>query len=121
MKSIIVIVIAAMILSCSTFGFAQSTGGIILEDGLYGTVIGALVGAAVLAFKDEPGDHLDYMARGAGIGAVAGVLFGVYEATAFASLHDGNIKFAVPTVKTRPVNSIDRSIEASVDILKFSF
>ncbi len=30
-----------------------------LKDGFYGGLAGALVGGAILVFKDDPGDHLN--------------------------------------------------------------
>lgn len=44
----------------------------------YGVLAGTLVGAAMLAFTDQPGDHLSKVARGASIGLYAGILLGVY-------------------------------------------
>ena len=45
---------------------------IVLKDGFYGGLVGALVGGAILAFKDEPGDHLDLITKGAAIGLQPG-------------------------------------------------
>lgn len=44
----------------------------------YGVLAGTLVGAASLAFADNPGDNLQRVARGASIGLYAGILLGVY-------------------------------------------
>ena len=46
---------------------------------VYGGLTGALVGAGVLAFTEHPGDHLDYIAIGAGVGVIAGTLFGLVQ------------------------------------------
>ncbi len=122
MKKAWVILAAAMILFSSTTAFAQSSGSIVWQDALYGTVTGALVGAAFLAFQDDPEDHFDYIYRGAAVGAIAGLLFGVYEVTAFATFdNEGNIRFALPTIKTSVVGGVEREIEASVDIIKINF
>ena len=44
---------------------AQEDGiQIILKDGFYGGLVGALVGGALLAFRDDPGEHIDLVAQG---------------------------------------------------------
>ncbi len=71
---------------------------IILKDGFYGGMVGALVGGALLAFKDNPEDHLDLVAKGAAIGVIGGVAVGFYQATqSFAKIEDGTITVSVPT------------------------
>jgi hypothetical protein len=44
----------------------------------YGVLAGTLVGTAILAFEDQPGDNLNKVARGASIGFYAGILLGLY-------------------------------------------
>jgi hypothetical protein len=44
----------------------------------YGVLAGALVGAATLAFTDNPSDHLRNVAKGASLGLYAGLLLGAY-------------------------------------------
>lgn len=44
----------------------------------YGVLAGTLVGSAILAFEDQPGDNLNKVARGASIGLYAGILLGLY-------------------------------------------
>ncbi|MEO0337029.1 MAG: hypothetical protein AAF202_11570 [Pseudomonadota bacterium] len=44
----------------------------------YGVLAGTLVGAATLAFEDQPGDNLNKVARGASIGLYTGILLGLY-------------------------------------------
>lgn len=44
----------------------------------YGVLAGTLVGAATLAFTDQPGDNLNKVARGASLGLYAGILLGLY-------------------------------------------
>ena len=44
----------------------------------YGVLAGTLVGAAILAFEDQPGDNLNKVARGASIGLYSGILLGLY-------------------------------------------
>ena len=62
---------------------------IIFEDTLWGMGIGALVGAASLAFVNEPSDHMDRIAQGASIGIIGGICFGFYEVSPlFYSMKD---------------------------------
>jgi hypothetical protein len=121
MKKVTVVLVTALILSYSTVGFAQGSGRIVMEDAFYGTITGALVGAAFMAFEDKPEDHWGYIYRGAAIGAIAGLLFGAYEVTAFATIDNGKIRFAMPTIKTRVVGNIEKDVQTSVDILEISF
>ena len=44
----------------------------------YGVLAGTLVGAAMLAFTDQPGENLSKVARGASIGLYTGILLGLY-------------------------------------------
>jgi hypothetical protein len=44
----------------------------------YGVLAGTLVGAAMLAFTDQPGENLNKVARGASLGLYTGILLGFY-------------------------------------------
>lgn len=44
----------------------------------YGVLAGSLVGAASLAFEDNPGDNLQRIARGASLGLYFGIALGFY-------------------------------------------
>lgn len=44
----------------------------------YGVLAGTLVGAAMLAFTDQPGENLSKVARGASLGLYTGILLGFY-------------------------------------------
>ena len=44
----------------------------------FGVLAGTLVGAATLAFTDQPGENLNRVARGASLGLYAGIALGVY-------------------------------------------
>jgi hypothetical protein len=57
------------------------------------------VGGAFIAFTHKPKDHLDYLAFGAATGVLGGVTYSVVKQTmSLASLEDGNVKFALPTI-----------------------
>ena len=44
----------------------------------YGVLAGTLVGAASLAFTEQPGDNLRNVARGASLGLYLGIFLGLY-------------------------------------------
>ena len=44
----------------------------------YGVLAGTIVGAATLAFSQNPGDNLNRIARGASLGLYAGIALGLY-------------------------------------------
>lgn len=60
----------------------------------YSTALGAAVGGALLAFKEEPSEHLRYIAIGASIGFFAGTAFGTYMVVApsFAASGDTDVE-----------------------------
>jgi hypothetical protein len=69
------------------------------QDAFYGGAVGALVGAAILAFTKKPADHLDYMAYGAATGILAGAAYGLTKsARSLATIENGNVKIAMPTL-----------------------
>ncbi|MGC9323539.1 MAG: hypothetical protein ACP5G0_02205 [Desulfomonilia bacterium] len=58
---------------------AGSSLEVVLYDSVIGAGIGALVGAATLAFMDHPNEHYERIAQGASIGLICGLGFGLYE------------------------------------------
>ncbi len=52
-----------------------------LHDSIYGGIIGALIGTAVMALSDEPEDNLDYIPTGAAVGVLFGAAYGLGSAT----------------------------------------
>ncbi len=72
----------------------------IFNDGICGGVAGTLVGAALLAFTNKPGRHLDYLGYGAAIGTLGGVSVGAISSYthALAEVENGKVKFGFPTI-----------------------
>ncbi|MBI1921073.1 MAG: hypothetical protein HYS23_08340 [Geobacter sp.] len=71
----------------------------VFQSAVYGGLTGVVVGAAVLAFTDKPGDHLDYLGYGAAAGTLAGTAYGIFVKTrSLAEVENGKVKFAIPTV-----------------------
>ena len=96
----------------------------VFKDGFYGGLAGALVGSAVLAFADEPSDHLDYIAKGAAVGVILGVTFGIVQATrSVAELEDGRITVGlpVPQIYSDSYRSVSNPIEIQIGLLTWHF
>lgn len=71
----------------------------IFQDAVYGGLTGVVVGAAVMAFTDKPGDHLDYMGYGAAAGTLVGTAYGVFvKARSLAEVENGKVRFGIPTI-----------------------
>ena len=118
MKKMISVLIVIVFLTVSS-AFAESKSGIILKGTAYGAVIGGLVGASVWILTDID-DNFDYTLKGAAVGALAGTAYGFYEAESFATIENGKIKFAMPTIKTKSYyNSPD--VRTSADLVKVNF
>lgn len=92
---------------------------------LYGLSVGALVGTALMVFTHKPADHLDYIGFGAAAGALAGTVYGVARSSrSFASIENGSVKIAMPTIIPDLVESpVTRQMSVSfrADILRGTF
>jgi len=102
-KTIVVIVLMSLIGVIDGMSPRKTIGAeagfeIILKDGLYGGLAGALVGTATLAFTDDPSDHLDRIAYGAAIGVIVGTVFGIAQAShsSFVQLENGRVTVGLP-------------------------
>ena len=125
-KSIVVLMTLVTMLGATTTAFADdNVFRDTFQSALYGGSVGALVGAALLVFTKKPADHLDYMGFGAAAGVLAGTAYGVGKATrALASIDNGNIRIAMPTIIPDLVESpVTRQTTVSfrADILRGTF
>lgn len=119
MKKLVLIFTVFAIVATSTMSFADETkAATIFQSTAYGAIIGAMVGAAFLAFEDNPGDNMQFLYQGAAVGALAGTAYGFYEAETFAKIENGKVKFAMPTIKTQVIG---KEIRSSADLLKVTF
>lgn len=73
-----------LVLGCTLlvqFGYqssAKALGKEFMTSATYGVIAGTIVGAATLAFTENPGDKLYRISRGASLGLYAGILLGFY-------------------------------------------
>lgn len=102
---------------------AENDVKMIFTDGFYGGLAGALVGAAFMAFSDHPKDHWNDVAIGAGVGVIAGTLYGIGRASrAFAEIHNGEVTLQVPTIRLNLDSAVKGSRPGlSADLLRIPF
>ena len=115
-------------LTLSGVGYAQDAAVVdVFKDGFYGGLAGTLVGVASLFFNiDDAGDHLDYIAIGAGVGVIAGTTYGIYSATrAVAELEGSRITWHLPIPqmvrKDTSVTARDKANEYQASLLRVHF
>ena len=77
---------------------------IVFDDCLWGTGIGALVGAATLPFTNHPGDHYIRLLQGASIGLFCGLGYGIYE------LHPVYYSYTTPSGRKEQVYGFTMNI-----------
>ncbi len=79
---------------------AENPFKVILEDAVYGGLVGSLLGAASLAFVNNKSDHVDNIGYGAALGIMAGAGIGFYTNInrSFVEYENGKVKMAMPTV-----------------------
>lgn len=98
-KMIAVMTMVSLLTTVSSAFAADDTIREVFTDAFYGAGIGALVGGALMVFKDKPADHFNYIAYGAATGVIAGTAYGLAKsARAFAEVENGSVKIALPTI-----------------------
>ena len=76
----------------------------ILRNALYGGAVGALIGGALLAFKSDPGDHLEFVTVGAASGVLVGAAWGIYDSATdnpYVMIEHGRVHTALATPRLR--------------------
>jgi len=100
-KRIVALTTLVALLSSATSALAVDENAFreTFTSAFYGLSVGALVGTALMVFTHKPADHLDYIGYGAAAGALAGTVYGVARSSrSFASIENGKIKIAMPTI-----------------------
>ena len=118
-------VVVTLLLMTTPCLAADSAFKTLFEDAFYGALTGGLVGAAVLAFTNQPGKHLDFIGYGAAGGVLVGATYGAVTTTrSLAELKQGKVKFALPTIlpEIREANSKGQtSIVATAELFRGTF
>ncbi len=103
---------------------AQDGFETVFKDGFYGGLAGALVGGAVVLLRDKPGEHLDLIGRGAAIGAIVGVAFGLVTVSrSLAEIRDGRVIVGIPVPYAwiRPLSAVDSEVVWSANLLVLKY
>lgn len=104
LKKAAVVMIIIMLLAASAGGaLAGGSGEIILEDTLYGGLIGGLLGGAWYLIDED--DAADKIGAGIGIGIIGGFILGVTDASASVKIENGKVKYAMPQIHIFKKNS----------------
>lgn len=114
-KILIVAVLLLAVFQGSAFAF-ETQGEVIFKDTLYGTAIGAILGAAIYLVDQD--DFAPKMTTGILIGAVGGLVYGFVETSSFVEIEKDSIKFAVPTPV---IEKKDNDIRYTASLLKTRF
>src|SRR4030067_2343777 len=77
MKKISLIFLAIAFFASVSSAAAEDVMQRTLRDSLYGGLIGALLGTAVMFLTDDPGDNIEYIPTGAAVGILAGAAYGM--------------------------------------------
>ena len=113
----------------STNVFADQAMEHTLRSSLYGGVIGALLGTAVMLLTDDPDDNLSYIPTGAAVGILVGAAYGLTTSTvvkdgAVGEYDDGRFTLKLPTIKRVKVfdkNANHYDVIESVELLRVKF
>lgn len=101
-KRLVIAVMAVVLFSAGAVPAAAAENPIkvVLEDAIYGGLVGTLLGTATLAFYKHKSDHLDNIGYGAALGVMVGTGIGVYSNLdrPFAAYDNGTVKLALPTI-----------------------
>ena len=114
-KKYLVVSVVALVFLANT-AFAQDSGNVVFKDTMYGTAIGALIGSAVYLADDD--DFSSKFSTGVIIGAVGGLVYGLYETDTFVQIEKDKVKVAIPM----PVIEIkDETVQYSASLLRSRF
>ncbi|MBI5827611.1 MAG: hypothetical protein HZB22_07790 [Deltaproteobacteria bacterium] len=127
LKKAILVTLATIILILPAAARAEDTMQRTLRDSIYGGVIGALAGTAVLLLTKNPGDHLGFIPTGAGVGILVGAAYGVASSgvvEAAAEVENGKVAFKAPTINRVEVydkNANNLEVINIVQLLRFNW
>lgn len=127
-KKISALVAFFVFVAFSSNALAEDVMQTTLRDALYGGIVGALIGSAVVLLTDNPDNHLGFIPTGAGVGILVGAAYGVASSgvitTAGAEIEDGKVTLNLPTIKSEEVYdevaNVQEVIER-VDLIRLKF
>jgi len=75
--------------------------GDVLRSGLFGGLIGTMIGGAILLLISNAGDNLEVLGYGAGSGIILGTVYGLTQVhqNYFVELDQGTLSWNLPSVK----------------------
>jgi len=115
MKKYLIFSAISLILLANT-ALAQDSGQVIFRDTLYGTAIGAIIGSAFYLADD---DHFaTKFSTGVIIGALGGLVYGLYETESFVEIEKDKVKVAIPTPV---IEKKHETIQYSASLLRTRF
>ena len=123
------LIIAALLVSCIQVNAQQSSQPMreFITATTYGVLAGTLVGAASLAFTEQPGENLQRVARGASLGLYAGIFLGLYIVYVVPSAYERQLEYDQIPIDARALpkifplfkgNKID-GMAASIPVYRF--
>jgi hypothetical protein len=91
----IIVLSAVLVLSSTTQGRTQPFD-VIFVDSLWGTAVGGIAGLSIGLLSEDDGDEIfsDYMVKGMGVGALGGLLYGLFD---YPPSHYGYLNNGEPT------------------------
>ncbi|MBI1910674.1 MAG: hypothetical protein HYS21_01595 [Deltaproteobacteria bacterium] len=126
--SVILLIFAVLTFSIRSTANAEDTMQKALTDSLYGGLVGALLGSALLLLTDNPDEHLSYIPTGAAVGILAGAAYGVATSgivrTSAAEVENGKVTFNMPTIQREEIydrNVDDKEVINRVELVKLKF
>lgn len=112
--------ISALILAISLFTLPARAEPMqeFLMSCAYGTLAGALVGVATLAFTEDPSSNLNNIARGASLGLYAGIGLGLYLSQRTPEISGSELK---PSFAVVPIWHINEQKQKQIDGMQMSY
>lgn len=100
----------------------EVSGKDIFKDSFYGGMVGALIGGALLVFRDDRSDHLDMIAYGAAAGVIVGAALGLTKAgKALTEFEDGHFYVQFPTVRVQEKSHSRMTMKSEVGLNLFLY
>lgn len=96
----------------------------VFKDSFYGGLVGALIGGALLVFKDNRSEHYDMIGYGAAIGVIGGAVYGLTRAgKSLAQVEKGKVVFQFPVFYLKTSSSVPGKTDSILEsnLITFNF